>query len=77
MCWLQPDTVPTDNYVLMYPANAAPTEEGAWITDSGACEVAFNVKKGREAAFEAALGEIWARLVRDGDGSAPRVISYE
>lgn len=75
VCWLQPDTVPTDNYVLMYPSNPVPTEEGVWIADAGACEVAFNVRKGREAAFEGALGEIWVDLVPGGEG-APRVLTY-
>ncbi|KAI0630801.1 hypothetical protein C8Q77DRAFT_1160320 [Trametes polyzona] len=68
-CWQMSDTVPTDNYVLVSPSNPAPGGAGVWARDGGACEVSLNVRAGREAAFGAAVRDVWAELVGEGAGT--------
>lgn len=74
MCWQHPDTVPTDNYVMMFPSNPVRTPTGEWRTDEGACEATFNVKAGREGSLQAAVGRIWGALA--GDAAGPKVFVY-
>ncbi|KAI0741964.1 hypothetical protein C8Q80DRAFT_1274305 [Daedaleopsis nitida] len=74
VCWQHPDTVPTDNYVMMFPSNPVRTPTGEWRADQGACEATFNVKAGREGTLEVAVARIWGAVARD--AVAPTVIAH-
>ena len=74
VCWQHPDTVPTDNYVIMFPPNPVRTADGEGHTDEGACEATFNVKAGREGDFRRSMARVWAAVV--GEGSGPEVVTH-
>ncbi|KAJ8496045.1 hypothetical protein ONZ51_g1349 [Trametes cubensis] len=78
--WHHPDTVPTDNYVLMFPSNPVyDRASGTWRTDEGACDVSVKVRTGRQDLFAAEVLRVWKAVVGDGDGdwqALPKVVNF-